>query len=253
MSTLAGIVPVRNGFRLDYCWEEAARSLLAFCDEVVICDCESDDGTKQAIDKWASEDSRITPVTFLWTDPRGDISWWPTFLNYARHHAKSDWVIQLDADEILHEDSHAEVRQAVENKTPLICQRYNFWRDAQHLIPHGHCCGYEVVRVGPQPWFLPSDYPDIRASQIVSAAKPSTVKIMHYGFLRRREAVFAKMREIQRIWLNGYDSRLEAAEAEGGNWMADQRVAEWVKDLLPFNGTHPEIIKPWLLERGYQI
>lgn len=252
MKTLAGVVPIRNGFRLDYSWREAAQSLLDFCDEVVICDIQSDDGTKEAIDEWASREPRITPVTMLWTDPRGDTTWWPSALNYARHHAKSDWVIQLDADEVLHENSHAEVRAAVEAGTPLICHRYNFWRDAQHLIPHGHCCGYKVIRVGPQPWFIPSDYPDPRAGQIMAAAVPSSVEIHHVGFLRKREPLFLKFKEIHRIWSNTYDARLKGVEEDGGDWSRDHRVCDWVDQLTEFAGTHPKILHPWLIERGFK-
>jgi glycosyltransferase involved in cell wall biosynthesis len=47
MKTLAGILCIRNGLKLDYCFREAGQSLLGVCDEVVICDSDSDDGTRQ--------------------------------------------------------------------------------------------------------------------------------------------------------------------------------------------------------------
>lgn len=253
MPTLAGIICIRNGFRLDYCWQIAGQSLLAICDELVLCDCDSDDGTRQAMDDWAARDSRINLVNFPWTDPRGDTMWWPTWVNYARQHAKSNWIVALDADEVLHENSHAEVLSAVNHNRPLICKRYNFWKDAQHLIPPGECCGVDVIRVGPGNLWIPSDYPDPRAEEIMRLAQPSGVEIMHYGFLRKREAFFKKAREVQRIWANDYDKRLEAVEDAPWNWMADASVAPWVPNIVPFTGTHPAIIKPWLIERGYAV
>lgn len=251
MKTLAGIICVRNGDRLDYCWREAALSLLAVCDELVLCDCDSDDGTREAMDEWKSRERRINICNFAWTDPRGDNMWYPTWVNYARQHCKCDQVIALDADEILHEDSHREVWQATEGGHVLICNRLNFWRDARSLIPRGECCGCEVIRIAPANLWIPSDYPDPRAEEAMKRAIPSNVKIHHLGFLRKREAFFNKAREVQRIWANDYDPRLEAADKAGGNWMEHDGVVPWKDQLTPFTGTHPEIAKTWLKERGY--
>lgn len=253
--SLAGILCIRNGDRQDYSWREAGESLLGCCDELVICDCDSEDGTRQAIDAWAEREQRINRVNFPWTDPCGDNMWYPTWINYARQHAKSTHCIYLDADEILHENSYAEVLKSAREVTSLICQRFNFWRDAQSLIPHGHCCGHEVIRCAPQTLWVPSDYPDPRANEVMAIAVTATVQIMHYGFLRKREAFFLKARSVHRIW-NGageFDSRLVSAEQEAMPWMENHKVSEWVNDLVPFTGTHPEIIKPWLKERGYKI
>jgi glycosyltransferase involved in cell wall biosynthesis len=253
MTTLAGIVCIRNGTRLDYCWREAVLSLLGVCDECVICDCDSDDGTRGLIDEWASNNPRISVCNFAWTDPRGSNQWWLDFLNYARQHAKSEWVCFLDADEVLHENSYEIVRRAADNRSTLFCHRYNFWRDAQSVIPHGHCCGWEVLRVGPKNMTYPSDYPrpDGLDQPLIAQAVKSNVQIMHYGFLRERQAFFRKAREVLRIWNDDFDPRLEAAEKEGGNWATHSAMPEWVNQLVPFTGTHPEIIKPWLRERGF--
>jgi glycosyltransferase involved in cell wall biosynthesis len=255
MKTLAGILAVRNGFRGDYCWVEAAKSLLGVCDELVLADCDSSDGTSEAMRDWAAKDSRITLCNFPWTDPRGTNQWWVDFLNYARQHAKSEWIVQVDADELIHEKDYPEIRAAADEGKVLICERYNFWASAQTLIPHGHCCGHEVVRVGPANVVMPSDYPCTGSDTIMSMAVPSTVGIYHYGFVRKKEAWWYKAREVHRIW-NGdgpLDPRLVAAEEEGGEWARNHKVAEWVKDLVPFTGTHPAIIHPWLIERGYTI
>lgn len=253
MRTLVGILCIRNGFDLDYCWEIAGQSLLGVCDELVICDSDSTDGTRQRMDEWAAKEPRINLVNFPWTDPRGTNLFWPEWINYARQHAKSEWIVQLDADEVLHENSYDEVRDAANNGKALVCRRHNFWRDAQSLIPPGHCCGHEVVRVGPANVIMPSDYPIPGSDTIMAMAVGSSVEIGHYGFLRKREAFFKKARSVQRIWNDSYDPRLEAAELYDGNWMTDHRVSEWINDLVPFKGTHPELIKPWLLERGYAL
>lgn len=251
MPTVAGILCVRDGFKLDYCWQAAGQSLLGFCDELVLSDCDSSDGTREAMDAWKLIEPRINICNFPWTDPKGDKSWWPTFLNYARQHAKSDYVVCCDADEIVHEDSYEVVRKAAESGAVLKCHRYNFWHDAQHLIPEGFCCGTEVIRCGPANMFLPSDYPDPRAEAACSAAVPAPVHFYHYGFLRERKAFFRKAREVHRIWHNSFDDRLEAAEKFEGVWSAAPGVTGWENNLVEFKGTHPKAAHAWLRERGY--
>lgn len=258
---IGGWIFCRNGTLLDYCWEAATSSLLGVCDEVVLCDGESSDDTRQKMDAWAAKEPRITLASFPWTNPVGDVWWWPTALNYARQHLKmkDGWGIYLDADEVLHEDSYPLVREAADKGEALICHRYNFWRDPQHLIPEGQCCGSDVIRVGPQDCWFPSDYPHPQAERIQAMAKPSAVKIMHYGFLREQKAWFRKAKEVQRIWHNDYDKRLIEAEKFNGKWTEMPGVCGedgkpgWENSLAEFKGTHPAIIKPWLEARGYSV
>lgn len=258
MRTLGGFIGIRNGISLDYCWELAAQSLLGVCDEVVICDSDSDDGTRQAIDQWAAKEPRITVCNFPWTDPKGDALFWVRWLNYARQHLKmkDGWCVYVDADEILHENSYAKIRQASEEGRTLMVHRLNFWGDAKHLIPHHECCGFEVIRVGSQYVSFPSDSPTPESGEIEAlAVRDLSIEIMHYGFLRRRTAFFKKAREVSRIWVgeNQFDPRLEHAEQFAGNWSSDPSIADWVDRLIPFEGTHPKIAWQWLRDRGLPI
>lgn len=251
--TLGGNVCIRNGFRLDYCWEQAVRSLLPVCDQIILADCDSDDGTRERIDSWAKTEPKITVVNFPWTNPVNDVNWWPTFLNYARQHLSTDMHIQLDADEVIHEQDYELIRNGRDSKSTLFFQRYNFWRDAQHLIPEGHCCGTKVLRMAPTNMPLPSDYPYEPAAATMQQAVTSAIKVYHYGFLRHREQFFQKAREVQRIWVNDFDPRLAAAERYEGNWMTHDGVVPWKDNLVKFEGTHPSVIHQWLRERGNAI
>lgn len=253
MTTLGGNVCIRNGFRLDYPWREAVKSLLPICDEVVICDCDSDDGTRDWIEAWAKSEPKINIVNFPWTDPRGDNQFWPEWLNYARQHLKTEWHIQLDADEVIHEADHELIRMAAENRSTLFCRRLNFWRDPFHLIPEGVCCGTKVLRIAAANAPIPSDYPYEPANETLQRGIESEIRIFHYGFLREREAFFRKAREVQRIWVNSFDPRLEAAERFEGNWSEMPGVTGWENNLNQYAGTHPKVIHPWLAERNYAI
>lgn len=251
--SLGGGVCIRNGFRLDYSFEEAVKSLLPICDTVTIADSDSDDGTGEFIREWAHREPKIVVCNFPWTDPRGTNAWYPTWVSYCRQHTRADHFIYLDADEVIGPESHAEILNAAATGSSLICNRLNFWRDPGHLIPKGHCLGTEVIRVGPQRFFFPSDYPDPRAKDICDAAKPSSVVIYHYGFLRHTEAFFRKAHAVQRIWSDSYDPRLEAAKSHQGHWADYPGLCDWQHLVEEYKGTHPEIIKEWLKAREHAI
>lgn len=253
MSTLGGNVCIRNGISLDYCWEEAVKSLLPICDKVVICDSDSTDGTRQRIDQWCSEEPKLIPLNFPWEDPTATNLYWPRWLNYARQHLPTDHHIQLDADEILHENSYDEVLRSAHDRTVLMCTRFNFYLDHEHLVPRGECLGWRVIRVAPANMHLPSDYPDPNSAPTEAAARDSGVQIMHYGFLRKRDAYFKKARVVHKIWAGSYDPRLERAEQHEGNWMDAPGLSEWRHRLDTFTGTHPAVIHGWLRERGYNV
>ncbi len=253
--TLGGNVVIRNGDELDYCWREAVASLLPICHEVVVCDADSTDGTREYMDLWASEEPKIKICNWAWPSPVGrSHHWFVEWFNYAREHLHTDWHIQLDADEVLHEDSYDEVLRAVRDKRTLVCKRYNFWKDHQHLIPPGHCCGHQVIRVGPQPLWMPTDCPDPRGKALADLSEHSNCEIFHYGFIRKPAAFFQKERLLQGYYFNSYDPRLERAqekqEKEGANWMMECNVG-YEDKLIKFTGSHPKVARKWLKERGY--
>jgi len=253
--TLGGFTMVRNGILLDYPYALAIKSMLPFCDQVVVSDCESTDGTKEHLLSWAADEPKLKVVSHEWTDPRGaGGTWFPEWINATRKHLTTDWVCYLDADECWADDAGVKIRAAAESRKAVMCHRLNFWRDAQHLCPHGENCGFEVIRVGPQGLDFPSDSPTPQSSTIERLAQRDlSIQIMHYGFLRRRDAMFRKAREVLRIWANSYDPRMEKVENSDPtkNWMEQIEGVPWINRLLPFNGTHPQIAHQWLRDRGF--
>lgn len=245
--SLSGLVCIRQGIELDYCWRESIQSLLPICSQVIVCDGESTDGTQELIRDWMKDEPKIALCVYPWPDPVGVPTFWVDWLQYGRQHCQGDFVIQLDADEVLSENSYDELDAFTGGS--LWCKRYNFWRDDKNLIPHGVCCSHRVVRVIPKGMFLPSDGEDARGHGVVAMARDSGVEIFHYGFIRKPEAFFKKARALQGYFFNTYDQRLADAEATPETWMETIKNVEWINSLVPFTGKHPVIMKQWLKER----
>jgi glycosyltransferase involved in cell wall biosynthesis len=246
---LTAYIPVRNGLALDYCWRESARSLLEVADELILCDSDSTDGTRDAMEGMAARDERVKAINRPWPDPHGDGQFLPKWLNYIRGHASYDMQLTMDADELIGPESHVEILRAVSRRECRFFHRYNFWRDAQHLIPAGYVCGVDVVRLAPTELWMVSDEAAPADMTVIDRARHgSGLNVYHYGFLRRPESFFAKSKVMQEAVCHDYDKRLVRAEATGVPWwsLIHEDLA-----LDTFRGVHPPQIHGWLKERGY--
>lgn len=263
MVTLGGNVVIRDGDKYDFPWRECVKSLLPVCDVVSICDGQSTDGTQEAIREWLKIEPKLSLCVYDWPNPHNDNGeFFLQWCNYNRDHLHTDYQFQMDADEILSEKSYPEVLRLKQTLRPMeasiVVKRWNFYRDAHHVVPKGQCLCADVIRIAPQPLWLASDGYDARGLKAASLKRPSTIEIFHYNWLRKREAYFAKERALQMAWVGSYDPRLEKAEKHDGNWMtmvgvnAPGGVGDgWEKNPDKWSGQHPVIMQKWLRERGH--
>lgn len=95
---------------------EAAQSLLGFCDEVVILDGESQDGTWEALEAAFGQDARVKLFQHPYdrTIPAID----GAFKQLARMACSGELLFQLDADEVVHEGSYSLIRKLAREWDP---------------------------------------------------------------------------------------------------------------------------------------
>ena len=250
---LSGYIPVRNGNSLDYCWQLGVSSLLPVCDEVIISDAGSTDGTKEEALAWAGREKKIRVVDYQWQNPVGDPRMLPTWLNdIRRNHCRFDTQITLDADEVLCPKSYPEVKRGSQQYKCFVFRRLNFWRDAHHMVPPGKVCGDFVVRQGPTELEMVSDgFYDADLPIKVRAIHHPSLRIFHLGFLRKEAAFFAKSKVMHRALHNTYDERLARAEAEKRPWVIEN--TDWPEPLIYYSGDYPPGVAEWLVERGHKV
>lgn len=260
---ISAYLPVRNGESLDYPWRCAAESLLGVADELIYCDSDSTDRTREIMEDHARRDSRVRVVNWPWPlvptpesvakseagppgKPRLLIEW----LNYTRRFCQYDMQLTTDADEILCPKSYPRIREAMEKRECLYFFRLHFWGDHRHITQNDRVCGSYVARFGPTELEMVSDEmrhegePPIRQR----AVKHESLRFFHAGFIRRQEAFFAKSKVVQAALLNTYDPRLVLAEQEKIPW----HEISYVGDLIDYTAKDwPEVAWPWLKEHGY--
>lgn len=251
---ISGFTYVRNGLELDYCFELCIQSMLPFCDEVVVCDRDSTDGTAEILREMAARDPRLRIINMPWDEPHAKLDFLVEWMNYTRKHLQYENQLYLDADEILDPSSGPLLREIPQGEARTF-HRLNFWRNGRTIIPHGHTCSHLVVRFGPShlrstsdeiyaPGHFPGPEPHIRRISSVD----ERLRIFHYGFLRKRQALFDKCRVVLKGFFGGYDERLVEAEKHPDRpW---QEFCFHTAPYLEYQGEHPRMAVSWLKERN---
>lgn len=251
---LSGLVLTRNCVVNDYCYIQAIESLLPVCNEVVVCDSDSTDGTLEFLQTWCVTEPKIRIVNYPWPNPKGEMDWFVKWINAGRAFVKHPMMLQLDADEVLSDDAgtYASIKKTVEDKSAICFDRINFVKDAHSVIPEGECCGRWVVRLGPSHLHWVSDEPHDRGEVplLDMAHIEPKAFIFHLGFLRERQAFYSKARVVLGAFFNEFDQRLQRSEQTGKHPFSE---FPWWNRLNSYQGYYPQPVRNWLQERGYSV
>ena len=110
--TLSGYTTTLNCIKHDYPWQASIESMLNFCDEVVVMDGGSEDGTWEQLQEWAETEEKLNvhQVKRDWNHPRFAVY---DGANKALSRAKCtmDFCWQQDADEVVHEDDFEKIKR----------------------------------------------------------------------------------------------------------------------------------------------
>lgn len=251
---LTGIIPVRNGNSLGYCWQLAVESMLPVCDQIIITDGESSDGTFEEAEALSRKEPKIEVVKYAWDDPVGDHWFLSRWINWTlENFAKYDMQCQLDADEVFDPYSYMMMREYVKWRKPCWFHRINLWDKPTLEAPHGTVCAHMVVRLGPieHPAVCDNLHP-VEPWVNVNGEKHPDLRIWHLGFMRPQPQFLAKAREIQHMLINTFDSNLAECERTGESWVKKCPFPA-DKPLIEHQIPLPELIKPTLRAWGHTV
>jgi hypothetical protein len=236
---ISGFTFARNALRLDYPLEEALRSVLPVVDELVVAvaSADEDDHTRSLVE--SIDDPRILIVDVTWDDSRGELNY-SDLTNAALELCSGDWLLYIQADEVLHQDDHAPLLARCEELLGdrrvegLLFDYLHFFGDYRHLqTGHGwYQREIRIVRGGIGARSVRDAqsfrYPDQRRLTVARAH----ARVFHYGWVRHPRFMQAKAREFWSHRRSPEEVAAEVGSSEAFDYGPLGRLAD-------FTGTHP--------------
>lgn len=248
---LAGVIFYYNAEMFDYCYIEAVNCLLECTDYVFIVA----GGTDNTYEKTLNEFKDNEHVTIIYlSNALWDLQTGKEKLNYftnigieAAHREGYEYVFQLQADEILHEKSYPEIRKAIEtNEEGYMCTRINLWHSPylQLDVPQERKpCSTSIIRLTRTCYRSVDDAENIEVP-LCETYFESGIHIWHYGFVRKKEVMKAKIINMQEnVFGMDHDKKLDGSDTfDSTLWFSGD-------DLKIIDYPHPKIMQEWIKTR----
>lgn len=248
--TLGGTLFAYNAISQDYCLTEAVGSLKALCDEVVILDAGSTDGTPELIKSFADDKTKIICLpNEVWESQKGKTKL-AFFTNLAIEALTTEWNINLQADEVIHENSFNAIREAIEqpNAESFWNWRINLWGNSQYYLdvpdarkPVGDC----IIRLAKTKYLSIDDAQSIDA-QPANPDYFERIRIYHMGFVRNKFIHTKKIEHmLTKVFLFGENDPM----IEAMNGVFDPFIPFSKEDLKPIEEQLPIFVQQWATQR----
>lgn len=143
--TVGGYTTTKDCVSQGYPWKQCIESMLGFCNEVVVVDGGSTDGTWEQLTEWAEKEDKLTvdQVKRDWDHKRHAVFDGMQKAE-ARSRCKADFLWQMDADEVVHEEDYSKIAS--------LCKNFPKNVDLMCLPVVEYWGGPDKVRADINPW-----------------------------------------------------------------------------------------------------
>ena len=240
---VSGFTFIRNAEKFDYPIQEAIRSVLPLCDELVVAVGRSEDQTRALIEAMAEPKIRI--IDTIWDDSLregGRVLAEETNKALAAISPQADWAIYIQGDECMHEEDWQEIRSAMlkykdDARVEGFLFRYrHFYGSYDYIATSRKWYRHEVRIVRPGPGL--SSYRDAQGFRLNGRklrVVPLQASIYHYGWVKHPELQQAKQQYFHKLWHPDEWLEKNVSEADAFDYSGIDKV-----EL--FTGKHPEAI-----------
>lgn len=242
----------RNADKLYYPIKESILSALPLVNEYVVAIGKSDEDDRTLEIVKSIDSDKIKIIETEWdvnAFPNGTVHAQQTDL--AKSHCTGDWLLYLQADEVLHEQDHQEIKKACArhqadlNIEGFLFKYHHFWGDYDHVVrSHGwYSEEIRIIRNTPEihSWqsaqsfrYIPNfDGKSYRTKEGTRKlkVKKMNASIYHYGWVRPPEIMTAKMNALDK------NHSHELTQYRGEFDFGDMRK------LQAFNDSHPQVME----------
>ena len=254
MKHLAGTLIVKDGILYDYNFKESILNLLEFCDHVFVADGGSKDGTIDVLEEMYDKYDNLTVSYYRkedWDAIHGKqkLVWLTDKAIETVERHGFEWQFSLQADEIVTEKSYESIREAINSglADSYFCTRKNLWGNPNtelNVPQERKPCSTEVIRLAKTIYRAYGDAESLAVDK-PNADYLNAINIWHYGFVRKREVMKAKIINMQEqvFSMQHHDPKLDQSDT------FDSTL--WFKgdDLKQITEPHHRLMQKWVLER----
>lgn len=262
---ISGFSFVRDGVSLYYPVAESIRSVLPLVDEFVVAvgECRPGDATRRAIMDIDSPKVRILDTQW---DPRyfrrGAINAVQT--DIAKQACTGDWLLYLQADEVIHEQYLPGIRRRMEALLPdsrveaLLFRFRHFWADYDHCMDSHAWYAHEIRAIRNLPeihswhsaqsfrYFTRYEHPHQTSDARKLNVADVDAEVYHYGWVRPPRLMQKKNQALNSV----HAGPEQAARAFA------QRPPRFcfgpLDDVPRFTGTHPAVMRDRISAMDWQ-
>ena len=243
---VSGFTFVRNAVAYDYPVVEAITSILPLCDEFVVAVGNSSDTTRELILSIGSPKIRI--IDTVWDDSLregGQTFALETNKAFGEIAKDADWAFYIQADEIVHEKYHENIRNAMlqykdDPSVEGLLFNYLHFYGSYDYVADAYRWYRREVRIIRNDQSI-SSYRDAQGFRkkpnIKLNVKLIDAYIYHYGWVRDPRAMQGKRRSFNHFYFDDAWIEKHVGKAESFDYTG-------IDSLKPFKGTHPKVIQP---------
>lgn len=251
---VSGFTFIRNGIKLDYPIEEAIRSILPLCDEVVVAVGNSEDDTLQLIQ---NIDPKVRIIETIWDDSLregGAVLAVETDKAFQAISKDSDWAIYIQGDEVMHEGYYDNIRRAMQenvsddNVDGLLFNYRHFYGSYDYIG--------DAIQWYPKEIRIVKNRPDIYSFGDAQGFKKGTGEklnvaeidayIHHYGWVKSPEAMQRKQETFHKLWHDDTWVERNVVKAEEFDYSE-------VKALWKYEEKHPSVMQQRIATKGWKF
>ena len=250
---VVGFTFIRNAIKFDYPVEEAIRSILPLCDEVIVNVGNSEDGTAQLISSIDPKKIKIFHST--WDESLmegGRVLAAETDKAYEHVPADADWCFYIQADEVIHEKYYGVIASAMskfkdEKSVEGLLFRYLHFYGSYDYVGDTRKWYNREIRIIRKHEDIHSyrDAQGFRKNDRKLNVAEIDAFVYHYGWVRHPQYQMQKVLGFEKL----YDS-IHASKKISKD-VTDHFDYSAIDSLTRFNGSHPEVMKQRISRKNW--
>ena len=251
---VSGFTFVKNAVQFSYPVVEAITSILPLCDEFIVSIGDCEDGTLELIQSINSDKIKI--IRSVWDNSLregGKVLAVETNKAFDAVSPDSDWAFYIQADEVVHEKYHAEIKAQMQR-----------WKDTPEveglLFKYLHFYGTYNYLGDSRKWYRNEiriirndkqirsykDAQGFRKNDQKFKVKPSDAYVSHSGYVKHPADMKKKEWDMNRHWHD--DSWIKENVQETAHFDYSK-----IDSLAKFTGTHPAVMQKRVQEINWHL